>query len=466
MGDALLQRATAITLALGVKRMANEWYVQHGGKEHGPLTSATLKKLATEGKITPATSVRLGTSGTWGPASRVQGLFGAAQAPAAKSVAPATNPAALATPATKSAAPAAKPAAAAKSARARSAAPPVAAPTEDPFFDLPPPPPPQMGHPVGRVPVAAAVPLPRAVPSDGGSVTPKIIGGVAVILGTVALATCWLPMMGGLIGWTGIAMGGSGLITGAIGLALAAQHKGSGLMLNISGTSSAAVGLVLSVVLGVANGMFTSAPAPKLPVVVAKATPKPAIPTPIKRREPEPELVWTDASQPIQQGDIKAAIVSVKIEQVRLEDLTTMKRGKPQPMLKIKVALENTSQDKIVEYPGWIGGGDLVGQGLGQLVGGEAGGALAQLAGSGAILSDQVGNKYKQTSISLVFGGPLTVNQDNSIRPGKVAEKELLFAPPLETIEYLRLELPPAGFSGSDSLRFQIPKAMIEGLAG
>jgi hypothetical protein len=34
----------------------------------------------------------------------------------------------------------------------------------------------------------------------------------------------------------------------------------------------------------------------------------------------------------------------------------------------------------------------------------------------------------------------------------------------LETVEYLRLELPPAGFSGTDSLRFQIPKAMVGGL--
>jgi hypothetical protein len=440
--------------------MASEWYVQHGGKEHGPLTSTTLKKLASEGKITPATSVRLGAQGAWGPASRVQGLFGVAPSPAAKSAGTAPNPAALATPAAKSAAPAAKPKA--------PAAKPAPAPAEqdDPFFDLPPPGPP-VANPIARVPVAAAVPLPRAVPSDGGSVTPKIIGGVAVILGTVALATCWLPVMGGLIGWTGIAMGGVGLITGAIGLVLAAQHKGSGLMLNISGTSSAAVGLVMSVVLGVAFGMFTSAPAPKpQPVVVAKAIPTPPVPTPIKRPEPAPEPVWTDAGQPIQQGDIKAAIVSVKIEQVRLEDITTMKRGKPQPMLKIKVAIENTSQDKIVEFPGWIGGGDLVGQGLGQLVGGEAGGALAQLAGSGAILADNVGNKYKQTPISLVFGGALTVNQDNSIRPGKVAEKELLFAPPLETIEYLRLELPSAGFSGTDSLRFQIPKAMVAGLVG
>ena len=45
--------------------MASEWYVQHGGKEYGPMSPAHLKKLAAEGKITPATSVRLGATGTW-----------------------------------------------------------------------------------------------------------------------------------------------------------------------------------------------------------------------------------------------------------------------------------------------------------------------------------------------------------------------------------------------------------------
>jgi hypothetical protein len=189
---------------------------------------------------------------------------------------------------------------------------------------------------------------------------------------------------------------------------------------------------------------------------------KPSLPPP-KEPEAPPEPVWTDAREGIQQGDIKAGISEVKIEQVRVEDITTFKKPKPQPMLKIKVVLENISTDKIVEFPGWS---ELAGQGLGELLGSnEAGGALAKLTGSGAILTDQVGNKYKQTPISLVFGGALTVNQDNAIRPGQSAAKELLFAPPLETIEYLRLELPPGGFGGSESLRFQIPKDMVTGLA-
>jgi hypothetical protein len=436
--------------------MANEWYIQHGGKEHGPLTSATLKKLAAEGKISPATSIRLGAEGSWVPASRVQGLFSTAQAPAAKPAVPTAKPSA----------PPARPAAPVAKAAPPSAKPSPAADDFDSLFDAPPPPP-QVARPAGRLPVAAAVPLPKAVPVTSGSMPAKILGAIALIVGLVALATCWLPMLDkGPVAWTGIGAGGLGLLLGAGAFVFSAMHKGSSLPLSIAGAGSSAVGLVLTVVLGVMAGMFTSAPPP--PVIAARPiveTAKPVLPPP-KEPEPPPAPEWFDASQPIQQGDIKAGIASIQIEQVRIEDITNFKRAKPQPMLKIKVVLENTSADKIVEFPGWIGGSDLVGQGLGQLVGGEAGGALAQLAGSGAVLTDNVGNKYKQTPISLVFGGALTVNQSNSIRPGQSMEKELLFDPPLETIEYLRLELPPAGFSGSDSLRFQIPKPMITGLGG
>ena len=79
---------------------------------------------------------------------------------------------------------------------------------------------------------------------------------------------------------------------------------------------------------------------------------------PPKEPEPEPEIVWTDAGQPIDEPPIRATITSAKIEQVRMEssDLSKMSRPKPQPMLKIKVKLENTSDDKIVEFAGWMEG--------------------------------------------------------------------------------------------------------------
>ena len=92
----------------------------------------------------------------------------------------------------------------------------------------------------------------------------KILGAVAIIFGAVATATFWLPMLGGPIGWTGIAVGALGMIVGIVGLVVAAMTKGAGLILNVAGTSSSAVGLVLSVVLGVTFGMFAASPAPQV----------------------------------------------------------------------------------------------------------------------------------------------------------------------------------------------------------
>lgn len=414
--------------------MANEWYVQHGGKQYGPLTSGNLKKLATERKITPSTQVRLGAAGNWVPASRVQGLF---------------------------------------------AAPPVAAPSSPPEINLAaleaPPSAPPMASPLARVPFGSVAQVSKSAAEDT-PIAARILGAVGLIFGILALATFWLPILGGPMGWTGIVVGGLGLLLGIGGLALSAMQRGLGLYLNVAGTSSAAVGLVLTVVLGVTFGMFTSTPSPPPVVVVQRPTlpleepPAPQVEPP-KQPEPPPEPVWTDAGQAIEQGPIRAKIVGVGIESIRLEstDLSTVKASKPRPMLKIRVMIENTTTDKIVDVPGWTGMGSPLGQGVdvsallkesGALEGSELGKTFASATAT-ATLTDNVGNTYKQTPALHVFGAKSS--DDNALRPANSTEKELVFQPPLEAIEYLRLELPPAGFGGTEPLRFQIPKALMSG---
>jgi GYF domain 2 len=426
--------------------MAQEWYIQHGGKQYGPLTSADLKKLAAQRKITPATNVRQGTAGNWVAASRVQGLFAA---PPASAPAP---------PAAKA---------------------PQLAPQPSPL-DVPPAPPPMappMASPLARTPLGSVAPVSKATEGDG-SIAARIVGAVGLIFGILALSTFWLPMLGGLMGWTGIVVGGLGLILGAVGLVLSAMQKGSGLYLNVAGTSSAAVGLVLTVVLGVTFGMFGHPPAPR-PVVAQKPALPPAEPPPVvevappAEPEPPPEIVWTDAGSPIVQGPIKASIGAVGIQNVKLEgtDLSTLRASKPQPMLKIVVTIENTTTDKIVQVPGWPGGGggllggsvDAILKQTGVLEGSEAGKTI-ESATAGATLVDNVGNNYAQVPALRLFGAQTLLGEDSSLRPAKACQKDLVFPPPLDTIEYLRLELSPAGFGGSEPLRFQIPKAMVNGL--
>jgi hypothetical protein len=413
--------------------MAHQWYVQHGGKQYGPLTSANLKKLAVEGKITQSTSVRLGDEGAWIPASRVQGLF-----------------AAVATTPTQPAGKAATPQ------RAQIAAPPIS-----------PPPAPLVATPLARPTLGSLGAAAKATPEPAGSMPAKILAAVALILGTLALATFWLPAFGAM-GWLGIIVGGFGLVLGIAGLVISAMHQGSGLYLGIAGTSSSIVGLVLTIVFGVMFGMFSAAPAPPIAIPLPKpiAPPPQVVAAPVQvepEPESEPEPVWTDISQSIEQGAIRASIISAKIEQVRLEnaDLSNMnRRPKPAPMLKLLLAIENTTPDKIVEVPGWTGAGGLVPKELEVAV--EAAlGKSGQGVTATAILTDNAGNTYKQTPLHMIFGAKV-VPQDQSLRPGNITQTELVFPPPLETIEYLRLELPPNGFSGTEPLRFQIPKSAIQ----
>lgn len=427
--------------------MAHEWYIQHGGKTYGPLAAAKMKQLAAERKITPETPVRRDSDQDWVPASRVQGLF-APQPP--------IEPAALPPP-----------------------IPPHAAPLDPP--PLEPPPAPPVASPLARVPLGsvAAVDEPRGAPP---AMAPRIIGAFGLVLGILALSTCWLPWLGGPLGWIGIVVGGLGLVLGGCGLVFAALRDGSGLYLNIAGTSSAAVGLVLSIALGVTFGMFAVA-APPQPNVTLKPSlpepppadsPPPVEPEPKPQPQPKPQVVWTNAADAIEQGSIKATIAGVGVQSVKLEslDFSTLKPSKPRPMLKIRVTVENTSPNKSVEVPGWPGGGGgplgnvdvgAILKQTGLLKDSGLEGKIGSVTAAGT-LRDNAGDNYEQVPAIRLFGAQTTLGEDSAVPPGNSAHKELVFPPPLDTIEYLRLELAPGGFSGTEPLRFEIPRAMIRGL--
>jgi hypothetical protein len=401
--------------------MAHQWFLQHAGKQYGPLTSAQLKKLAGDGKITPASQIRLGAEGAWGPASRVQGLF---PAPPESSLLDELD-----------------------------ALPPVA----------PPPAPPPLASPLARVPMGAIAAVNSKAPAASAPIAGKLLGAVGLIFGTLALSTFWLPMLGGPMSWTGIVVGGLGLVLGIAGLVVAAMQNGAGLFLNVAAASSSVLGLVLTVVLGITFGMFSAAkpvavvPAPVLaqpePIPVVDPEPEPA---------PPPEPVWMDASQPIEQPPIKATIVGVTIETMRLESasLTQIARSKPEKKLRVRVAIENVSMNQIVAVPGWNGGGALP-DGVGDLLkGSELGGQLSAATAT-AVLTDNIGNNYPQVPALRLPAAQADLNPNPAVRPGQKIEKLIVFDHPLDSVEYLRLELPSSGFSGAEPLRFQIPKSML-----
>ena len=421
--------------------MANQWFLQHGGKQYGPLTSAQLKKLAGEGKIGPASQVRLGAEGNWTPASRVQGLF-----PPTSSV---------------DSLPPILPVAAPPSTVRAQAFPPQAVPVVPP-----------LASPLARAPIGVRSPIGKAAPVEKPALAGKLVGSIGLIFGILALATFWLPMLDRLMGWTGIVVGSIGLLLGIAGIVLAAVQAGSGLYLNVATASSSLVGLVLTVVLGIKVGMFSSPVAPfvelKLPPPIAQQPPAPvAEPTaPEPEPAPPPEPVWTDASEAIEQGPIRARIAGVTIEQVRLEslDFAQVKRSKAQPMLHVRVSIENLSMDKIASVPGWSASSGALPSGVGDLLKGSELGSQLESATATALLTDQAGNSFVQVPAVRLSAAQADLGASPTVRPGETVQKDLLFDPPLETSEYLRLELPAAGFGGSEPLRFQIPRAMFSGM--
>src|SRR5207248_2470 len=77
-------------------------------------------------------------------------------------------------------------------------------------------------------------------------------------------------------------------------------------------------------------------------------------------------------------------------------------------------------------------------------------------------LTDDRGQTYRR--VSFAPGTDLAGSSgDTFLTPGKPIVDLLVFeAPPLEGIQFLRLELPASAFGGAGTLRFQIPKASIK----
>ena len=87
--------------------------------------------------------------------------------------------------------------------------------------------------------------------------------------------------------------------------------------------------------------------------------------------------------------------------------------------------------------------------------------ALAGSARSAATLTDNFGNTYKPVRFDLGTQVSGQISAATSVYPGKEVEDLLVFEPPVDNVQFLRLQLPAAAFGGSGELRLQIPKGMI-----
>jgi hypothetical protein len=273
------------------------------------------------------------------------------------------------------------------------------------------------------------------------------LGIAALVIGVLSFFVCWIPFLG-------IAVSGFGLLLGLGGVVLAIIRSGSGVGYAIAGSGLSALSLIVCLVwtfaLSSAFKAVDDAVAKQGKTnqrAVQDANPNKAQPdnqgdahaSAPKNGEPE----WADVRKgAVRQGDLQIRITEVKIEQVPLKTITGNTRSK-ENLLMIKLELLNTNPTKKVDYHSWSGKDISFDRDF-------------------ATLKDNFDNSYKRIGFGLGSYPIGAVERSESIYPNKSVADVLVFEVPLDTVEYLRLELPAKNFEGTGMVRFQIPKSTVK----
>ena len=313
-------------------------------------------------------------------------------------------------------------------------------------------------------PVVQPPPLERGHVAQAPSVNvhmPKrssSLGIVSLILGVVAFLICWIP----LIGVVSIPVSALGVLLAAIGLLVALVRRGSGIGWPIGGGAVSGLALAIGIAQVAALGGAAEAirqsgehanrtqqeivtagvPSGSTREATARNTPEadmPAAQSPPAAPEPE----WASAKNAVRQGDIELRVMRVLTGKVPLRSgFGDGESSSEDDLLAIHLEMINRSQNKKIEYRSWLGR-DIA------------------FSRDYATLQDNFGNTYKR--ISFGFGTKIVGHTESeSIYPGKSLGDVLVFELPIDTAEYLRLELPAKNFGGEGMLRLQIPADMIQ----
>lgn len=293
------------------------------------------------------------------------------------------------------------------------------------------------------------------------------LGIPSVVLGILAFSFSWIPRVGLL----GLPLSGLGLLLGIAGLVIAITHRGRGIGFPIAGSAVSFVALVIGVFwLGLLGTAFqradTAAQQNAAKAILAEADLEKNIVVPIKSSA-EKEAPWTDASKgAIQHGDFRVQLGAVVVRNVRIKDVLGDETVSPTKNLTIQVFLDNMNATRKLDYQGWSGATANV-VGLADLLGGAARNkgttseSPSASESTAASLTDNFGNSYKRLSLDLGAQVPGQITSATSVYPGKRIEDLLVFEPPIDKLQYLRLNLPATAFGGTGNVRLQIPKAMI-----
>ncbi len=151
---------------------------------------------------------------------------------------------------------------------------------------------------------------------------------------------------------------------------------------------------------------------------------------------------WNLLFEPVRQGDVEFRVNGVLRSQVPMRDLLGDLTVSKDELLLIVIQVRNLSQTKKLEYRSWMGEDFAFERDF-------------------ATLQDNFGNHYKRITFGI---GTKVVGQaeSDSFYPGKSVSDILVFELPINTAEYLDLELPAKNFGGEGMVRLRIYANMIK----
>jgi len=319
------------------------------------------------------------------------------------------------------------------------------------------PPAPSRALDVAAAPPPSASPIPP--PMQSPPPTPPIhtgsnsLGVASLILGALAFAICWIP----LLGVFGLPLSGLGLILGGIGLLVAVRRSGRGVGFSIAGTALSLLALTVSIGVTVLFGRVVHETGRAMSDARERqeATNQTVVGAGQEGKAPEennePNLPepgnkdsdkWASAKEVVQQGDIRIRINALAIQKIPLKNLGRFTQSEDD-LLAVNVEVLNTSATKKANYETWRG-------------------KPFSIDRDTATMTDNFGNTLKR--INFGFGTEVdgAVDGAESIYPGKLLSDILVFEAPIDGSEWLRLELPAQNFGGSGNIRFEIPSDMFK----
>jgi hypothetical protein len=179
---------------------------------------------------------------------------------------------------------------------------------------------------------------------------------------------------------------------------------------------------------------------PQIPSNVPKVIPFPCRKN--FRLVPSASPEWADAaSSAVLQGEVAVCVPSVAIEQLELHpDSKSTSSANGHLVIHLQVVLIGTTRK--VDFESW--GNSNFGD-----------------ARNEPSLTDNSNHAYRLRTFD---AGTQVAGHERSkgLYPKLYADDELIFETPNPSVEYLRLELPASAFGEMGTLRFQIPKSMIE----